>query len=130
MSTPTEKLTAAGVSIWLDDLSRTRITSGTLAELISTRNVSGVTTNPTIFAKAIGDSEEYDEMIGSMLDLDAYFESIGYSGPRAASEEVLTELQRLHPVAALQVVLVDPELHHEPRRPIRVHAARVLRLAP
>lgn len=34
-----------------------------------------------------------------MLDLDAYFERIGYSGPRAASEEVLTELQRLHPAA-------------------------------
>lgn len=54
MSTPTEKLVAAGVSIWLDDLSRERITSGNLTELISTRNVSGVTTNPTIFQGAIG----------------------------------------------------------------------------
>ncbi|MFE5410229.1 transaldolase [Microbacterium sp. NPDC056569] len=54
MSTPTEKLVAEGVSIWLDDLSRERITSGNLTELISTRNVSGVTTNPTIFQGAIG----------------------------------------------------------------------------
>lgn len=54
MSTPTEKLVAEGVSIWLDDLSRERITSGSLAELIRTRNVSGVTTNPTIFQAAIG----------------------------------------------------------------------------
>ncbi|MFB8147278.1 transaldolase [Microbacterium sp. NPDC056003] len=54
MSTPTEKLSAAGVSIWLDDLSRERITSGNLTELISTRNVTGVTTNPTIFQGAIG----------------------------------------------------------------------------
>lgn len=54
MSTPTEKLSAAGVSIWLDDLSRDRITSGNLTELISTRTVSGVTTNPTIFQGAIG----------------------------------------------------------------------------
>ena len=54
MSTPTEKLVAHGVSIWLDDLSRERITSGNLTELISTRNVSGVTTNPTIFQGAIG----------------------------------------------------------------------------
>lgn len=54
MSTPTEQLSAAGVSIWLDDLSRERITSGNLTELISTRNVSGVTTNPTIFQGAIG----------------------------------------------------------------------------
>ena len=43
MSTPTEQLTAEGVSIWLDDLSRSRITSGNLAELIATRNVTGVT---------------------------------------------------------------------------------------
>lgn len=54
MTTPTEKLVAAGVSIWLDDLSRDRITSGNLTELISSRNVSGVTTNPTIFQGAIG----------------------------------------------------------------------------
>ncbi|MFH8252448.1 transaldolase [Microbacterium sp. B2969] len=54
MSTPTEQLAAAGVSIWLDDLSRSRITSGNLAELIATRNVTGVTTNPTIFQAAIG----------------------------------------------------------------------------
>ena len=54
MSTPTEKLSAAGVSIWLDDLSRDRITSGNLTELISSRNVVGVTTNPTIFQAAIG----------------------------------------------------------------------------
>ncbi|GAB3604338.1 transaldolase [Microbacterium aureliae] len=54
MSTPTETLAAHGVSIWLDDLSRDRITSGNLAELIRSRNVSGVTTNPTIFQSAIG----------------------------------------------------------------------------
>ncbi|MCC2031987.1 transaldolase [Microbacterium allomyrinae] len=54
MSTHTQQLTAQGVSIWLDDLSRDRITSGNLTELISTRNVSGVTTNPTIFQSAIG----------------------------------------------------------------------------
>ena len=53
MSTPTADLAAAGVSIWLDDLSRTRISSGNLAELIETRNVVGVTTNPTIFALSL-----------------------------------------------------------------------------
>lgn len=49
MTTPTADLSAAGVSIWLDDLSRQRITTGNLQELIDTRNVVGVTTNPTIF---------------------------------------------------------------------------------
>lgn len=54
MSTPTHALSAAGVSIWLDDLSRSRIASGNLADLIATRDVTGVTTNPTIFQAAIG----------------------------------------------------------------------------
>ena len=58
MSTPTEDLSAAGVSIWLDDLSRKRIDSGNLAELISTRNVTGVTTNPSIFQAAIGNKND------------------------------------------------------------------------
>ncbi len=52
--TPTQQLVDAGVSIWLDDLSRARIDSGNLAQLIDTRNVSGVTTNPSIFQAAIG----------------------------------------------------------------------------
>ena len=47
-------LADAGVSIWLDDLDRDRITSGGLQELIETSSVSGVTTNPAIFNKAIG----------------------------------------------------------------------------
>ncbi|NBU22955.1 MAG: transaldolase [Actinobacteria bacterium] len=46
-------LTSAGVSIWLDDLSRDRIESGNLADLIRTHSVRGVTTNPTIFAAAL-----------------------------------------------------------------------------
>ena len=52
MTTPTAALAAQGVSIWLDDLSRTRITSGNLAELIAQKNVTGVTTNPTIQVSA------------------------------------------------------------------------------
>lgn len=48
-----EELTRAGVSLWLDDLDRTRLTTGNLADLIATWDVRGVTTNPTIFQKAI-----------------------------------------------------------------------------
>ncbi|OZB89550.1 MAG: transaldolase, partial [Microbacterium sp. 14-71-5] len=68
MTTPTAALTAAGVSIWLDDLSRTRITSGNLAELIASRNVVGVTTNPTIFANAITnpDDTSYDSQVAQL----------------------------------------------------------------
>jgi len=66
MSTPTEQLTAQGVSIWLDDLSRERITSGNLAELIATRNVTGVTTNPTIFAGALSNGHSYEAQVAEL----------------------------------------------------------------
>ncbi|MEU4194036.1 transaldolase [Kribbella sp. NPDC026611] len=56
-------LADAGVSIWLDDLSRQRLTSGSLAQLIDEKHVVGVTTNPTIFAKAISDAEAYAEQV-------------------------------------------------------------------
>jgi transaldolase len=51
-------LSRAGVSIWLDDLSRDRLTSGSLASLVARDHVVGVTTNPTIFAKAISGGDE------------------------------------------------------------------------
>jgi transaldolase len=59
----TAQLAAIGVSIWLDDLSRERIESGGLAALIETRNVVGVTTNPTIFAAALSKGEAYDAQV-------------------------------------------------------------------
>lgn len=62
-STPTAQLSELGVSIWLDDLSRDRITSGGLAALITERNVVGVTTNPTIFASALATGTTYDAQI-------------------------------------------------------------------
>src|SRR5438067_7681880 len=58
-----KQLTDAGVSIWLDDLSRQRLVTGTLAALIRDNHVVGVTTNPTIFQKAITGSEIYDDQI-------------------------------------------------------------------
>ena len=56
-------LAAAGVSIWLDDLSRERLRSGNLQELITDKHVVGVTTNPTIFAGALANGEAYDEQV-------------------------------------------------------------------
>lgn len=68
-------LSAAGVSVWLDDLSRERLRSGNLAELIATRSVVGVTTNPTIFAGALAKGEAYDvqvrELVAAGADVDA-----------------------------------------------------------
>ncbi|MET1052010.1 MAG: transaldolase [Mycetocola sp.] len=69
-STPTAQLSAAGVSIWLDDLSRGRMDSGSLQELIDTRNVVGVTTNPTIFAGALSNGESYAEQVAELAAAD------------------------------------------------------------
>ena len=63
---PTARLSALGVSIWLDDLSRERIQSGNLAELVSTRDVVGVTTNPTIFAAAVGRADAYADAVEAL----------------------------------------------------------------
>lgn len=60
---PTAALSRAGVSIWLDDLSRERIVSAGLQKLIEEKNVVGVTTNPTIFAAALSKGDSYDEQV-------------------------------------------------------------------
>ena len=65
-TSPTAELSALGVSIWLDDLSRERITSGGLQKLIDDRNVVGVTTNPTIFAAALAKGEAYDAQVAEL----------------------------------------------------------------
>jgi transaldolase len=62
-STPLDRLTAAGVAVWLDDLSRERLRTGNLAELVRTRDVVGVTTNPTIFAAALSTGDAYDRQV-------------------------------------------------------------------
>jgi transaldolase len=66
MNSPLHHLKNAGVSIWLDDLSRDRIESGSLAELIDSRAVSGVTTNPTIFAGAFSKGAAYASQLAKL----------------------------------------------------------------
>ncbi len=56
---PLAQLSAAGVAVWLDDLSRERLRTGSLGDLIRDRHVVGVTTNPTIFQKAISGADAY-----------------------------------------------------------------------
>lgn len=73
-------LAAAGVSIWLDDLSRERLETGNLADLVAKRHVVGVTTNPTIFASALAKGERYDDQVA------------GLTRAGASVEEVITEI--------------------------------------
>jgi transaldolase len=60
------QLADSGVAIWLDDVSRERLTTGNLASLVRDFHVSGVTSNPTIFAKALSAGSAYD---GQVADL-------------------------------------------------------------
>lgn len=63
------KLSSAGVSVWLDDLDRHRIESGNLQELIDTRSVVGVTTNPSIFEKALtSGASEYQNQLSQLAN--------------------------------------------------------------
>ncbi|MFX4271262.1 transaldolase [Propionibacteriaceae bacterium Y1685] len=95
-----EKLKAladAGVSIWLDDLSRERLDSGNLAELITEKSVVGVTTNPTIFAGALADGKAYEkqvaELAGSGTDVDAAIRVITTDDVRNACD-LFTEVNK------------------------------------
>ncbi|WP_346843483.1 transaldolase family protein, partial [uncultured Rothia sp.] len=74
MTTSTQKISDAGVSLWFDDLSRERITTGNLQELIDTKNVVGITTNPTIFAGALSNGESYAEQVKELAAADTSLE--------------------------------------------------------
>ena len=63
MSQALRDLAAAGVAVWLDDLSRPRIRSGDLARSVERGEIVGITTNPTIFAKAIGAGSGYEDQV-------------------------------------------------------------------
>lgn len=65
---------AAGVSIWLDDLSREGLDSGNLEQLIKDSSVVGVTTNPTIFASALSKGEAYDAQVKQLSGIDSSVE--------------------------------------------------------
>jgi transaldolase/glucose-6-phosphate isomerase len=64
---PVKALENHGQAIWLDFLARGFVAKGDLKELIDTDGVKGVTSNPSIFEKAIGSSDEYDGAIGHAL---------------------------------------------------------------
>ncbi|MFZ5852646.1 MAG: transaldolase [Actinomycetota bacterium] len=66
MSDILRELADLGVAIWLDDLSRARLVSGNLADLVRDRGVVGVTTNPTIFQKALAGSDVYDAQVADL----------------------------------------------------------------
>ncbi|MEU2031976.1 transaldolase [Nocardia amamiensis] len=107
-------LSAAGVSVWLDDLSRDRIRSGNLAELIDTRGVVGVTTNPTIFQGALSQGHSYDsqlkELAAQGADADAAIRTITTDDVRAACDVFAPVFEATGGVDGRVSIEVDPRL--------------------
>jgi transaldolase len=63
MTSTSDELAAAGVAVWLDDLSRTRVTSGDLSRMVAVGGIVGITTNPTIFSKSISAGFGYEDQL-------------------------------------------------------------------
>ncbi len=114
MSERLKALADAGVSIWLDDLSRERIETGNLADLVKHNSVVGVTTNPTIFAAAMSEGERYTDQLrelantGATVD-DAVFELTTYD-VREACDVMLDAFRQTGGVDGRVSIEVAPAL--------------------
>src|SRR3954447_19311213 len=90
-----QELSAGGVSVWLDYLSRDILESGKLAEMMGRDAVVGVTSNPTIFQKAISSGNAYDEQLKQLLDSEDDLKEIFLA---LSAEDVKGGLELLRPV--------------------------------
>ncbi len=91
MANPLKELNEYGQSVWLDFVSREILQSGGLARLIADDGVRGVTSNPSIFEKAIGHGDDYDELIRAAeakgdLDPGALFETLAVGDIRDGAD--------------------------------------------
>ncbi|MEU7099491.1 transaldolase [Streptomyces longwoodensis] len=116
---PLERLSAEGVSIWLDDLSRRRIESGNLAELVRTGHVVGVTTNPSIFQAAIGSGEGYEEQLADLaarrVTVDEAVRMMTTADVRAAADVLRPVYDATGGRDGRVSIEVDPRLAHDTR---------------
>lgn len=110
-------LRAAGVSVWLDDLSRERLTSGNLAELVETRSVVGVTTNPTIFQGALAQGHAYEaqltELVSRGAGVDDVVRELTTDDVRHACDLLMPVYESTHGVDGRVSIEVDPRLAHD-----------------
>ncbi|KMS66805.1 transaldolase [Streptomyces leeuwenhoekii] len=112
-----KRLSDQGVSIWLDDLSRKRIESGNLAGLIETKNVVGVTTNPSIFQSAIGSGEGYEEQLADLavrgVTVDEAVRMMTTADVRAAADVLKPVFEASGGRDGRVSIEVDPRLAHD-----------------
>lgn len=111
------ELSEAGVAVWLDDLSRDRLNSGNLAELIATRSVVGVTTNPAIFQAALSKGHAYDAQIAELAergaDVDSAIRTATTDDVRAACDVLAGQYEASGGVDGRVSIEVDPRLAHD-----------------
>jgi len=110
-------LSAAGVSVWLDDLSRERLQTGNLQELIDTMSVVGVTTNPSIFQAALSKGTAYDEQVSELAergaDVDATIRTVTTDDVRNACDVLAKQYELSGGVDGRVSIEVDPRLAHD-----------------
>ncbi len=109
---PTRRLSEAGVSIWLDDLSRERLNTGNLAQLVAEKDVVGVTTNPTIFASALAKGNAYDATLSALAgtDVETAVEKITTDDVRDAADVLRPVYDATGTVDGRVSIEVDPRL--------------------
>ncbi|MET8080800.1 transaldolase [Streptomyces sp. NPDC005303] len=114
-----KRLSDEGVSIWLDDLSRGRIESGNLAELVATKHVVGVTTNPSIFQAAIGSGAGYEEQLSDLatrgVTVDEAVRMMTTADVRAAADVLRPVYDATGGRDGRVSIEVDPRLAHDTR---------------
>ncbi|MFJ8473132.1 transaldolase [Kitasatospora sp. NPDC094011] len=119
MTDALKRLSDEGVAIWLDDLSRKRLNSGNLAELVQNKHVVGVTTNPTIFQKAIAGSGDtsYDSQLRDLavrkVTTDEAIRMITTSDVRDAADVLRPVYDASNGRDGRVSIEVDPRLAHE-----------------
>ena len=118
-----EALSAAGVSVWLDDLSRDRLTSGNLQQLIDTRSVVGVTTNPSIFEHAISHGQAYTRQLTRLAergaDADSAIRTVITDDVRAACDVLRPQWEASRGADGRVSIEVDPRLAHDTDATVR-----------
>ncbi len=117
MSERLKALADAGVSIWLDDLSRERIETGNLADLVKNSSVVGVTTNPTIFASALANGERYDDQVRELAlagkDVDEAIFTITTSDVRQACDVLADTFEATGGLDGRVSIEVSPAMAHD-----------------
>jgi transaldolase len=110
-------LSAAGVSVWLDDISRERLETGNLKDLIAGSSVSGVTSNPSIFAAALAKGSAYDEQIADLavrgVSVDEAARAITTFDIRWAADVLAPVFETTGGQDGRVSIEVDPRLAHE-----------------